>query len=251
MTARAVEVVEAAAVGDRITHKSDLPDAQVLDALRKQLGQLSGVLKDITALGSSRRGGARSAVLGSALTRVMCQSSLLTVPPCFPGSIAREPLEAERCPSPSGSIVRGSEDTFIGREIRGAALVDHEPVDCDRHVDQVVATGSATVFVNDLPWARRMDETGCGALIGEGEATVWLPAQPTTDKGSKAKQAPHQASVAGAFGAQVGAALSARVSKLLPSGQLSQAMDTVVRSKRGSLLANLGALFGHSFSRTR
>jgi len=225
------ETVEAAGVGHRITHDDDLDEPRELTPLERLLR----LLKQGTA--ARGQGGVASAIWS--------QQQARRRPPA--GREKDEPPPDNPCPSPCGSIVRGSEDTFVGREIRAAALVDHEPVDCDRHRDKPVATGSATVWVNNHPWARRMDETECGALIGEGEPTVWLPLLPTIDEKRDDGRPPRDAqSSGGAASARMGAALAGG-SSVLPTGELARRPP-----KTSSWLpngSNIGARIGGALSR--
>ncbi|MBI4954316.1 MAG: PAAR domain-containing protein [Myxococcales bacterium] len=145
--------LEVAAVGDRITHAFSLPDAKSLLATAVSLGQKA----------FSKKGGKDAvcaALVGKAVTEL--------------GGRALDAIgDKPRCPNPSGAIEDGSPDTFVGPAARPVALADQAKVSCRRHKDKPIRQGSASVWVNSRPLARRTDETKCGARIGEGEPTVF------------------------------------------------------------------------------
>lgn len=145
--------LEVAAVGDRITHAWSLPDAKSLVTTAIELGVKAMSKK-------AGHGPVWSAILGKAAAEL--------------GGRAIEAIgDKPKCPRPSGEIEDGSPNTFVGPEARKVALADQAKVSCRRHKDKPIRQGSASVFVNNLPLARRTDETKCGARIGEGEPSVF------------------------------------------------------------------------------
>ena len=157
MSRSRVQLYEAAAIGHRITHEDDLPPPQnlITSAL---------IFNEQVAAG----GASFSARLSASL-----------------GRLRRMELEMEYsdpgdCPSPTGTIELGSEDTFVGRELMGAAIVHEDHVvDCRNDSDGPIAQGAMDVYVNGHRWARRNDELECGARIGEGERTVLVGGTPS------------------------------------------------------------------------
>jgi uncharacterized Zn-binding protein involved in type VI secretion len=149
------KVLEAAAVGHRITH-GKVEDARDMVATAATVGAGLALVGEEPELAA--------ALLGVAILAAAIDG------------------EAPRSRSSSGEVKEGSEDTFIGKERRAAALVGLGKVPCKRCVDEEIEQGSPTVLVNGKPLARRMDEVGCGAKIGEGEKTVLVGADPPKKK---------------------------------------------------------------------
>lgn len=149
---------EAAGVGHRITHEDDLPEPKELQ-VKLAKAQLVGL-----DLGSASAG----SELGFHFSRPLAQQLQLD---------GDDPGEA---PDPTGTIERGSVDTFIGVDLRAAAIAHEDiDVDCENDSDGPIAQGAMHVYVNRVPWARRNDELECGARIGEGEPTILIGGEPT------------------------------------------------------------------------
>lgn len=150
-------VLEAAAVGHRITH-DDVPAPRqlLIVAARWGAGEVAKQHGDAPLL---------SALLGTAM------SSLER-------ALGRDDDgDRNECPDPCGTIEHGSENTFIGVDKRAAAIVDPEvEVPCDEDSDGPIAMGAAHVWVNAKRWARRSDELDCGARVGEGDPTIFIGA---------------------------------------------------------------------------
>jgi len=71
----------------------------------------------------------------------------------------------------SGYIISGSPDVFINN--RPAARAHIDKTICSKHsVTPQIATGSATVFINDMHAARVDDRVACGAVIIAGSPNV-------------------------------------------------------------------------------
>jgi uncharacterized Zn-binding protein involved in type VI secretion len=153
-------VLEMAGMGHRITHSNRLADPRQVSVLAVKLGA--------EELGRRNHQGAVVGVTtGAALSRPVQQ-------------LQDEGGESPKCPSPCGDIPQGSPNTLLGKEQRQVAIVDEYEVSCRRHRDKPIRQGSADVWVNAAPVARRTDETRCGAHIGEGEPTVVVGEQSQT-----------------------------------------------------------------------
>jgi uncharacterized Zn-binding protein involved in type VI secretion len=148
--------LEAAGVGHRITHDDDLPEAREVAVLALDLAG-AHLVRD------NRDEPLLAALIGITLSSIRDE-------------VAPEPADPNECPSPCGTVVAGSPDTFLGVDKRQAALADQLELECDKHSNKPILKGSLDVWVNKKPWARRTDETKCGAFIGEGEPTVLLGA---------------------------------------------------------------------------
>ncbi len=144
---------EAAGVGHRISHDDDLPPP------RERLAQAVELVGQTLAAGAEHCG-IVGALLGEAMA---CES---------------KEAEPNECPSPTGAIAKGSSNAFIGPDRRAVALAEHEPVGCEDCDDGPILQGCSHVWVNGMRWARRTDPLDCGALVGEGEPTIWIGARP-------------------------------------------------------------------------
>ena len=172
MSERPRTALQAAGVGHRITHDDDLPEA--LEIATRTLAHAERSLQ------SNRRTDPKLALsIGAALAwlRHRGKKTKLSSEDAPDGSQNSASREEQTCPSPCGQVEKGSENTFIGLERRAVALVGHEGPPCDNHGEDPIRKGSANVWVNGKRLARRTDETECGALIGEGEPTVWIGAE--------------------------------------------------------------------------
>ena len=152
--------LELAGVGHRITHSHRLADPRQIALIAAELGteQLSQ---------TAHQGAQVSALVGKTLSRTVQQQQ-------------DDGGESPKCPSPCGEILEGSPNTFVGKAQRQAATIDKYKVSCRRHRDKPIRQGSADVWINGLPVARRTDETRCGAHVGEGEPTVLVGEQSQT-----------------------------------------------------------------------
>jgi uncharacterized Zn-binding protein involved in type VI secretion len=104
--------------------------------------------------------------------------------------------------SASGVVEDAAPRTFLGPSSLPAALAAAQPIDCHHHRDKPIRTGSATVIAENKRMARASDETGCGAVICDGDATVLVGGPPSDD-------APPDPLAAAAHGAALaGAAMS-------------------------------------------
>lgn len=75
--------------------------------------------------------------------------------------------------SVSGTISTGSPNVFTNA--KAAAMAVASTVVCSKHPPvPAVAEGSATVFINSLPAARKKDAIVCGAKIDEGSPNVFI-----------------------------------------------------------------------------
>jgi uncharacterized Zn-binding protein involved in type VI secretion len=140
----------AARKGDRISHQAKFDDSSA--ALGVALGEAISIASPgavACAIGAGASGGTSRSV------------SLRDVEP----------------KSACGAIEDGSVDTML--MMTPAALVAAEKVDCHHHRDKPIRSGAATVFVNAKRLARAGDETGCGALIVDGAATVRVGGPPS------------------------------------------------------------------------
>lgn len=195
MTASKSLVLELAAVRHRISH-DDLPDPRelTLAVVRQHVGGAGGTA------------GASSAVLGSLVGGVETSFS------------AKDEEKEPECPDPCGEVAVGSPDTFVGKEMLQVATAHGEKLECSKpfHSGGIIQTGAATVFVNNLAAARRTDKVACGALIGEGEVTVFVGG-PTTDK-SEPKA---DASSGAAAGQSIGAGVSPTAMAMEMGGQMA------------------------------
>jgi uncharacterized Zn-binding protein involved in type VI secretion len=153
--------LEMAGLGHRITHSRRLADPRQLTVLAVKLGTEELCRRN-------HQGALVSAMVGTALSKAVAQV------------VEDEGGESPKCPSPCGDIPQGSPDTFLGKDQRQVAVVDQFDVSCRKHSDKPIRQGSADVWVNAVPVARRTDETRCGAHVGEGEPTVLVGAQSQT-----------------------------------------------------------------------
>ena len=153
--------LELAGVGHRITHSSRLADPRQLTVMAVKLGteQLCR---------AEHQGPIVSAMAGVALSKAV------------EWVLKDDGGSSPDCPSPCGEIQQGSPDTFLGKSSRQVAVVDQYEVSCHKHRDKPIRQGSADVWVNAAPVARRTDETRCGAHVGEGEPTVFVGEQSQT-----------------------------------------------------------------------
>jgi uncharacterized Zn-binding protein involved in type VI secretion len=153
----------------------------------------------------------------------------------------------------SGAVSKGSPRTFLGKDSLPAALANDEPVDCHRHRDGPIRTGSATVFVDGLRLARQGDETKCGAMICDGELTVLIGGPPVDgappDPMAAAAGGPALGTIA------VGGALAVGTSIVKAAQQWGEALlgsataavddaAAAVQEAAGALGAEVGALLG-------
>lgn len=75
--------------------------------------------------------------------------------------------------SPDGVIIKGDNQVLVnGKPIAVAQLA--EAVACQKHGNKMIAEGSETVSVNQLPVARKGDQTQCGAKISSGSENVFF-----------------------------------------------------------------------------
>ncbi len=76
--------------------------------------------------------------------------------------------------APTGALNSGSADVIIGGCL--AARADLDTGSCSKHPNPVpvIAEGSDSVLINDLPAARKGDKLTCGAKIRKGEPTVLI-----------------------------------------------------------------------------
>lgn len=155
---------EAAGVGHRITHEDDLPEPEELIVVTE-------ALRDGAASGGASHGAALAADFARRFGAGLR------------GLFERIDFEAQGvgdCPDPCGCIERGSEDTFIGRDLRGVAIArDDVKVECNHDADGPLVEGAVHVYVNGVPWARRRDALDCGARVGEGEPSILIGGEPT------------------------------------------------------------------------
>ncbi len=142
---------EAAGIGHRISHDDDLPPPRerVIQAVELVASKLAQ---------PSSQAGLEAVLLGQAM------------------AVEQAPRAQNECPSPTGAIEKGSTNAFIGPDRRAIALAEHEPVGCEDCDDGPILQGCSHVWVNGLRWARRTDQLDCGALVGEGEPTIFLGA---------------------------------------------------------------------------
>lgn len=75
---------------------------------------------------------------------------------------------------PSGPIMTGSPNTFLGDSARQAARATVDTVACKDHAVKLIAEGSLTVFINQFPAARKTDKTVCSGPIREGQPDVFF-----------------------------------------------------------------------------
>lgn len=146
----------AARKGDRISHASRVQDhAQRTGAL---LSVAVGAL--VAAPGT---GGATTASVGAG---VACGGG---------GSVTTRDVIPH---TTSGVIEDGAPDLLIGASKLPAALAMAHKVDCHHHRDKPLRTGSASVFAGGKRLARQTDETGCGAIVCDGDRTVLVGGAP-------------------------------------------------------------------------
>jgi uncharacterized Zn-binding protein involved in type VI secretion len=162
MSPRTGHALQAAGIGHRITHEDDLPEA--VEFAKRSLAHAERNLE------SGRRTDPKLALAIGAALAMLNKVTTGTAD-------GDDKTEEQECPDPCGAIEKGSENTFMGRERRGVALVGGEGTPCEDHDDDPIREGSANVWVNGKRIARRSDETECGAQIGEGEHTVWIGAE--------------------------------------------------------------------------
>lgn len=83
----------------------------------------------------------------------------------------------EAIKSPHGPITMGSTNVLLGPARMPAARATVDPIACISHKATVAATGSDSVFVNQLPAVRRTDKTACGAEIGSDLDHIFIGAE--------------------------------------------------------------------------
>jgi uncharacterized Zn-binding protein involved in type VI secretion len=219
-------VLELAGVGHRITHSSRLADPRQLTVMAVKLGaeQLSR---------AKHQGPIVSAMTGVALSQAV------------QWVLKDDGGSSPDCPSPCGEIEQGSPDTFLGKSSRPVAVVDQYDVSCHHHHDKPIRQGSADVWVNGAPVARRTDETRCGAHVGEGEPTVFVGEQSQTcsslDMGpvdAAMHQALDMALGAGQSSGGLGSALALGASLAGKVAQQVEAVAKKVEQMAGAVLSS-------------
>ncbi|MFT3764694.1 MAG: PAAR domain-containing protein [Minicystis sp.] len=153
----------------------------------------------------------------------------------------------------SGVVAKGSPRTFLGAGRIPAALAGADPLDCRRHHDGPIRTGSATVFADGLRFARQSDQTACGAVLCDGDKTVLVGGAPVDgappDPLAAITRGPALASVA------VGAALAIGTEAVAAAQRWGEALvgeavatatavTTTLADAAGALAAQAGALLG-------
>jgi len=167
MSRASTGALELAGVGHRITHEDDLPEA--IEIAQRTLSHAEQVLE------RGRRTEPKLALaIGAALALLKKSTGKKQ---SSPSEDAGQERAKNECPDPCGAIEAGSKNTFIGKDQRAVALVGAQGTPCEDHDDDPICKGSANVWVNGKRVARRSDETECGALIGEGENTIWIGAE--------------------------------------------------------------------------
>ena len=170
-------VLPAARKGDRIAH-----GAQVSNHDGALLAVAVGAL-----VGAPGSGGVATAAVGAGVGS---------------GGAASVSVGEVMPTSTSGVVKDAAPRTFLGPQSLPAALADGEPIDCHHHHDKPIRTGSATVIAENKRMARASDETGCGAVLCDGDLTVLVGGPP-------ADSAPPDPLAAAAHGAALaGAAVS-------------------------------------------
>lgn len=145
----------AARKGDRISHADRVAEHDRSTAAL--LGVAVGAL--VAAPGT---GGATTASVGAG---VACAGGQVTVREVIPHGT-------------SGAITEGAPDLLIGAGKLPAALAAAHQADCHHHREKPLRTGSASVFAGGKRLARQTDETGCGAIVCDGDPTVLVGGAP-------------------------------------------------------------------------
>ena len=146
-------VLPAARKGDRIAHGSSVSNHDA--AL---LGVAVGAL-----VGAPGSGGVTTAAVGAGVGS---------------GGAASVSVGDVMPTSTSGVVKDAAPRTFLGPSSLPAALADAQPIDCHHHRDKPIRMGSATVIAEGNRMARASDETHCGAVLCDGDATVLVGGPP-------------------------------------------------------------------------
>lgn len=174
----APQLMPAAKKGDRIAHESRFDDRDGSAMLAATIGGM--VSGDSCASTSAKLGQASG---GGSLS--------ITIRDVVPHGT-------------TGELEEGSPDVFVlGLPV--AVSAQHK-VNCHRHRDKPIKTGSASVFVDKKRMARVADETCCGALIVDGAKTVLVGGAPVDDAPSDPLAALERG--AAVLGAALGGALT-------------------------------------------
>ncbi len=153
-----VTPLEAARVGDEIGHTRAMQGLLVGLAIGAAL-----VIGSILIVGATvATGGAAAVLIGGAIATVA--GTGLT------GMKIGSTMDA----GPSGPIMTGSRNTFLGSGAIPAARAIIDTVACTQHNIKPIAEGSLTVFINSKPAARKTDKTVCSGPIREGQPDVFF-----------------------------------------------------------------------------
>ncbi|MBK9263170.1 MAG: PAAR domain-containing protein [Polyangiaceae bacterium] len=153
-----VTPLEAARLGDEIGHTCALKGLLLGLALGAAI-----VAVGIVAAGATvATGGAAAVLIGGAIATVAGTG--------LAGMKIGSIIDA----GPSGPIMIGSPNTFLGDAAIPAARATLDTVACKDHAIKLIAEGSLTVFINQAPAARRTDKTVCSGPIREGQPDVFF-----------------------------------------------------------------------------
>ena len=150
-------MLEAARIGDQVSHSSAF--AGLI------LGALAGAV--IGAAIVATGGAAALAIAGAACTGASLGGML--------GELVGSMITAN-----SGPIITGSPTVHIGGNGKQAAIACGSKVACVAHKLSMVAQGSATVFIEGLPAARKTDKGTCAFVIAQGCSSVFIGGPVTT-----------------------------------------------------------------------
>jgi uncharacterized Zn-binding protein involved in type VI secretion len=212
-------VLPAARKGDRIAH-----GASVSNHDAALLGVAVGAL-----VGAPGSGGVTTAAVGAGVGS---------------GGAASVSVGDVMPTSTSGVVEDAAPRTFVGPQSLPAALADGPPVDCHHHRDKPIRTGSATVIAESKRMARASDQTGCGAVLCDGDPTVLVGGPPADSAPPDPLAAlSHGAALAGAAVSTALAEGTASVTAAVQWGETlaDEAIGVVDESEQGAEQA-VGAL---------
>ncbi|APR86662.1 colicin/pyosin nuclease family protein [Minicystis rosea] len=153
----------------------------------------------------------------------------------------------------SGSVANGSVRTFLGAARLAAALAGAEPLDCSHHRGGPIRMGSATVFVDGRSFARQTDQTSCGSILSDGDATILVGGAPFDGAPPNPLAAlttvPALASVVVGAALAVGASAVATAQRwgetlLGEAAAIADEAQTTLQQTAGALAADVGTLVG-------